>query len=314
MAWWIGMDEAGLGPNLGPFVVTAVVWETPAAASAGDLWAELPEIFTSQPRDAAGRLLLADSKVAFQQSGGLAGLERTVLALLGGWEPPPRDLPELHRLVGADWGDRPREPWTRGDALRLPCEADQPETAAWSTRLRAAAEERGWRLAAVRAAVVQPREFNAALQRTGNKAAVTSGTHAAVLQTTRAIVGDDDVTIVCDKHGGRNRYAGLLSDVYDGAWVDTLAEGAACSAYRVGRASVRFEPRAERYAPVALASMIAKYLRELHMDLFNRFWQERLPHLERTAGYPVDAQRFLTEIEPLLTSLQIDRDVVWRAK
>src|SRR6266702_1715065 len=36
MAWFIGIDEAGYGPNLGPFVMTAVVCWAPDAAV--DLW------------------------------------------------------------------------------------------------------------------------------------------------------------------------------------------------------------------------------------------------------------------------------------
>jgi hypothetical protein len=58
---------------------------------------------------------------------------------------------------------------------------------------------------------------------------------------------------------------------------------------------------------VALASMTAKYVRELLMDRFNRFWQHHAPDLKPTAGYVQDGRRFLAEIDPLIQSLGIDR-------
>ena len=48
----------------------------------------------------------------------------------------------------------------------------------------------------------------------------------------------------------------------------------------------------ESRAPVALASMAAKYIRELSMHAFNAFWAARMPGLRPTAGYPTDAQRW----------------------
>ena len=51
-----------------------------------------------------------------------------------------------------------------------------------------------------------------------------------------------------------------------------------------------------RQLPVALASMLAKYIRELHMVALNRFWAARVPNLAPTAGYPADAGRFVRQI------------------
>ena len=45
--------------------------------------------------------------------------------------------------------------------------------------------------------------------------------------------------------------------------------------------------------------MASKYLRELAMRAFNDFWCTRVPGLAPTAGYPRDARRFKTAIEPL---------------
>ncbi len=61
-----------------------------------------------------------------------------------------------------------------------------------------------------------------------------------------------------------------------------------------------------KWFPVALASMYCKYVRELHMSLFNRFWAEHVESLRPTAGYHVDARRFLEDIAAARRQLAID--------
>jgi hypothetical protein len=66
--------------------------------------------------------------------------------------------------------------------------------------------------------------------------------------------------------------------------------------------------------PVALASMLSKYLREVHMTLFNRFWKEHRANLEPTAGYATDARRFLQDILEVRRRLGIDDALLVRRK
>ena len=60
----IGMDEAGLGPNLGPFLVAATVWEFPGRSRNFDLFEALKDAVAPEPCD-RGRLHVADSKQIF---------------------------------------------------------------------------------------------------------------------------------------------------------------------------------------------------------------------------------------------------------
>jgi hypothetical protein len=76
----------------------------------------------------------------------------------------------------------------------------------------------------------------------------------------------------------------------------------------------RFQPKGERHLPTALASMTAKYLRELAMRPFNAFWQRHMPALRATAGYPTDAQRFYDDIRPVRRRLKIADRLVWRVR
>ena len=66
--------------------------------------------------------------------------------------------------------------------------------------------------------------------------------------------------------------------------------------------------------PTALASMTAKYHRELAMHAFNAFWTTKLPGLKPTAGYPNDAKRFREEIASLQRELSIDDRMIWRSR
>ena len=78
MGLLIGMDEAGLGPNLGPFVVAATVWEVPSPTSGFDFWTAFEQVLTRSPSSCDPRLHVADSKQVFQPGRGIGSLERGV--------------------------------------------------------------------------------------------------------------------------------------------------------------------------------------------------------------------------------------------
>src|SRR5687767_14989673 len=87
----IGVDEAGYGPNLGPLVVSATVWEIPDAADEFDFYERLKEAVATAPCDDE-RVVIADSKQLFKPGGDWRRLERGVGAALrlldaspGGW-------------------------------------------------------------------------------------------------------------------------------------------------------------------------------------------------------------------------------------
>ena len=68
----------------------------------------------------------------------------------------------------------------------------------------------------------------------------------------------------------------------------------------------------ESRAPVALASMAAKYVRELSMQAFNAFWADRLPGLRPTAGYPTDALRWRHDAATAIEQAHVAADDLWR--
>jgi hypothetical protein len=64
----------------------------------------------------------------------------------------------------------------------------------------------------------------------------------------------------------------------------------------------------------ALASMAAKYVRELVMGQLNAYFQARLPNLAPTAGYGRDAWRFLGYVQPILAESGIAQEMILRSR
>jgi ribonuclease HII len=321
VAWIIGIDEAGYGPNLGPFVMTAVACRVPDDHAESDLWDLLhPAVRRGDTRD-DGRLLIADSKVVHTGPRGLAALERGVLAALRPFScRPPRALADLidHTAMD-DHAELRAEAWYRGveavparvSAADLEGETERLETAC------AAAGITGWRMQSV---VVCPPRFNALTDAAGTKGAVLSHALGRLLRDSHdALPADEAFSVVVDKHGGRNSYAAFIQVALAEGAVVAHQESMAKSAYEVlglGRHfRLTFQPRAEGACLcVALASMASKYLRELLMQEFNRFWQQHVPGLKATAGYPTDAVRFWEAIQPAARRLGIAASAIWRRK
>ena len=114
------------------------------------------------------------------------------------------------------------------------------------------------------------------------------------------------------------RYVEDLLRAWPDSKIQIVAETESLSRYRLDRngslITISFAVEAESsHLPVALASMAAKYVRELMMLRLNRYFNGFLPELKPTAGYTEDARRYLAEIEPLLGRLQIDRSRLVRS-
>lgn len=311
----IGMDEAGYGPNFGPLVVTVTAWEVPDPPGEVDFWRVLDDaVSQSVGRDGA-KLHIADSKQVYSPSRGLGPLERSVLSVLRLGGQSADEFGDLLRLLTrhshptADAG-----PWFDGADLPLPQDVSSRTASDRTDCLRTCCAENGIRLQSVRSDVVFPRRFNRLVREYDSKGLALSRISLELLRQVWDPEADDAVLIVADKHGGRNRYDQLLAEVVGDRMVLRRQEGRDLSCYRVGNSEIRFQTRAESQFPVAVASMVSKYVRELAMELFNRFWQNHVADLKPTKGYPTDARRFRHDIAEAQQRLGLDDDVLWRVR
>jgi hypothetical protein len=172
----------------------------------------------------------------------------------------------------------------------------------------------------VRCVVLCPPRFNAVLDANGSKGAVLAEALRRLLRCCcQTLAGDGALYFFVDKHGGRNTYAAQIQDALAEGIVVARTEGMRRSVYEVlglcRQIHLTFQPRADReHFCVALASMTSKYLRELLMAEFNRFWQQHAPGVKPTAGYPGDAARFFKDILPAARRLGITEAALWRRK
>lgn len=315
-----GFDEAGYGPKLGPLVVAGTAFEVDGATLGEpvDLWERLGPAVRRTARGDDAAVWVADSKAIKPRKNGLRNLELGVLAFRGPGQ-APATLHELMVALGDDPGACGAQAWfTDLPEVGLPAYSWSGEVASRAQRLAEAGGASGVRFVGAEARVLDARRYNARIAATGNKAAVLGETFVDLLAALRAQT-EGPLDVVADKHGGRRVYLRLLGRAFPMCPIDPLVEGNEESVYRVrtprGPVQIAFRQGGEEASlAVALASMHCKYLREILMGRFNAWFQERLPDLRPTAGYAVDAGRFLEDVRAELPKLGVSLDVLVRSR
>jgi hypothetical protein len=319
MAYLIGVDEAGYGPNLGPLIVAATVWELPEAVDPEALDTAL-HTWVARPGAAAeDSLVVGDSKQLYQSG---SGLDRLELAVLGAAARLGLACGTWRRLWQALVRPEPvalrRDPWYAQFDLLLPVDSNTYSVLQAACRWHAVGQTTGIRLRALRVAAVFPGEWNQQLQQLQGKGELLTRTTLELVRDCAQQLPPGPLRVHCDKHGGRNRYGPLLQQIFPEYLVEVRRESRPASVYQWGpapqRCEIHFTAKGERCPASGLASMVAKYFRELAMRAFNNYWQQQLPTLRPTAGYPSDARRFWKETESIRHDLQVDEERLWRRK
>lgn len=283
----LGIDENGLGPRLGPLVVTAVVALT---TPEGLLRAE------SKPRGKM-RERLDDSKklVAYGDSGlGEAWARAIVRRMLGSDPRTPEALVRALSLDGPDAlqapcpDDHARQCWqhegetfTCDDALVAEVEADLAKL-----------QDKGVTIARAACVLMCTRRLNEGVARGLSRFQMDLHAMERLALDARERAGKD-VLATCGKVGGYDSYPAAFGPL-SGRLHAVAIEGRARSEYvvpGVGRLAFVRDADASNML-VSMASLVGKWMRDRLMSRIVRYHREHDPELPDASGYhdPVTAR------------------------
>lgn len=376
--FFIGVDEAGYGPNLGPLVIAGSLWSAPADCTEQLFTQAFQSHFaTTRWSTECQHVPLGDSKKLYSSRGGLATLEAGLLAmlhLLPASDTLKPDVAEVAKTFGdatssaVTLGDFPHN--SLGDVIDrlvrptlvnelaelvwytnyveqpIPVAVDISEAQRLARIAHASLAHHGIELVDMHAAVICEPHFNRVVAQTGSKgellsrttldlvvrlldtcavtstslatfSATSSASSCAISSAQSAANYAAPAEVFCDRQGGRKNYLPNLMAALPERWFVETQVSPQRSSYHSSAEpalTVHFSVGGDSFPPTALASMLAKYLRERLMGELNGYWKQFIPDLQATAGYPVDARRFRNQIEPLAQREQLQLDQWWRCK
>ncbi|MFT3766372.1 MAG: hypothetical protein QM820_12800 [Minicystis sp.] len=277
----IGADENGLGPRLGPMIVTAVLARvTPE----GERLVGRPARGALAGRLGDSKQLVAHGDVALGEAWARA------LAARGCGRAPATTPDELVHAISAD---------DRGE-LRAPCPS-HVEAQCWSAagEAFAASDElvdtvqrdldrlaaKGVEIVGVRSVILCARRMNDGLD--AGKSRFVIDLHAMerlVIDLGRA--AGEEVTAVCGKVGGFGKYGNVFGPL-GGRMHTIVEEGRARSAYHFpGLGEIAFVRDGDATdLCVAMSSLVGKWLREVLMARVVRHYRGEQPALPDASGY-----------------------------
>ena len=283
---WAG-DEAGLGPVIGSLAMV--------------------QVHLSGDSQELRNYNVKDSKELHRQQD-LKPLETVALSALAefGWQ--PSTVAELFSMVRCDDMMLQQAPWFEHiSQIELPLQASLEDIAPWgltacrlinwsgdmvSAHQITQAQQQGMNRQQLQISRWQPHWRNILSQ-----APINHSNHGS----------KPTYQLIVDRLGGRKFYQEALQETWPGTPVHIVSEGPGASNYQLSLPApasqenmrhnrdlnITFQVKADRDEPaVALASILAKYLRELEMHCINSYWTGRMRWLKRTAGYPQDGKRW----------------------
>jgi hypothetical protein len=297
----VGVDENGLGPRLGPLIATSVTLEVAAGYERARL------------RRIGARVGIGDSKATsgFGQMAEAEGLALALIELLHGRV--PSNVDELLTLISLESVRSLRAPCPPASYVQCwSCDVQLPAFAglvASGRKQLARLAKHGVRCIAARTTVACAGVVNSEMRRLGSRTSIDLSLFERLVLAARASV-DEELEIVLGMVGGIRDYTRYFEHLgqYE---VSLLGRNRGAATYRVGGIGrLSFEVDADdRHLPVALASMLGKYVRELCMERQNRFYAGHQGDLPRASGYhdPV-TRRFVRESRALRMRLEIADD------
>ncbi|MFO0680999.1 MAG: hypothetical protein U0234_03060 [Sandaracinus sp.] len=272
----LGIDENGLGPRLGPLVATGVVLEV-AAYDARALARRGARAGIGDSKATAGF-----GRMAAAESVSLALAERAISRV-------PETVDELLAAIAVDGAEALRAPCPASTAAQcwsevLPLPVFGGDVAEGRKALAKLARA-GVEVRRARSAIACARAFNEGVDRWGSKLRVDLALFESLMRDARASLATD-LHVICGMVGGVRKYREHFTSM-SVERLETLEESRHACRYRVAElGEVHFEVDSDAgHLPVALASMLGKYVRELGMHRQNAFYRRHDPGLPDVSGY-----------------------------
>lgn len=319
MALLIGIDEAGFGPILGPLVVSAVEFAVPDELLKSDMWHLLNGSVSDSKKHLSGRLLIADSKKAYNRSAGLGHLQRTVLASLACLEKKPENFDQLLSMLCPECKDRlSGYPWYNG---RLDCrfDVDEDDIAIAAKTFRADLDASQMKLLNISSFCFDVGYYNEMVGKVKNKSTVLFTALCGLIQKALTRSNGQNLQIVIDRQGGRTHYTQPLRRMFSQMNLTVLKENDKLSSYELTGSDktvrLHFIVKADdNHLPAALASMTSKFLREILIQRINAYFATHCADLKPTAGYWKDGCRFIEDLKKLIPHIEYNHHQLIRCR
>ena len=319
MLIYAGIDEAGYGPMFGPLCVASCAFimnDYNPSQGEPDMWSQLSKVVCKTKKEAGPKIAVNDSKKLKSNSThkALKHLERGVIAFLAS---STNTIPENDsEFFKATDSVNHEQDWYEGHTP-LPIGNDLNVLKIDSAILRKHLKEANILCPWMKCTSIDVSDYNEQTK-FASKAALNFATAMKHVDGLLSKYGNNHPRIMIDRHGGRIQYRQELQLCWPEANIQILAEDKSMSRYRLSlgakKVTLTFASKSdERHMPVALASMLAKFTRELHMIRFNRYFVNQIPDLKPTAGYVQDGRRFLKEIEPILAKNDVQQEHLVRS-
>jgi ribonuclease HII len=299
----LGVDENGVGPRLGPMIVTSVLVRTDARG-AKTMCAPARGKLAERAGDSKALVAFADATLG-------EAWARAIVARQGG---APETQRELMRALFLDPEEELTRPCpTHHDDL---CFSDRNEALTADAALVKECARDLERLAARGADVTRARVAVSCARRLNDAAALGRSRFDVDLEHMERLVlaarrdAGEDVLALCGKVGGIDFYGGRFIHLSSYLF-STIEEGRAASAYQIpGVGRVAFTRDADaHHLVVGLASLVGKWVRDALMRRVTGWFRELDPDVADVSGYhdPATA-RFVDATRLVRRARKVDDD------